>query len=122
MEITVIGRLHFLVQSRSRPDVVHIVDLEPEYEKPGLPFFCSCEAFTLNPHTKWTACHHLAAAAAYVRKHYSTTRRGHQIPEGAQKTGCSSDGVAASGSAQSGSGRRYTVDPRRRGESAKPGR
>lgn len=119
MRVKPIGRLHFLVQSRSDPETEYIVDLEPEYEAGGLPYFCSCPRFTLNTHQKWTVCHHLAAAADYVRKHYSQTRR----PLGSdQKTGSTSAGPGESGSAQSGSGRRYTVDPRRRGASATPGR
>lgn len=121
MRVIEIGRLHFLVESRTQPEP-WLVDLEPEYEQPGLPYFCACPRFTKNTHYHHRPCHHIISAAAYVRKHYSQTRSGHPSREGAQKIGCSSDGAAASGSAQSGSGRRYTVDPRRRGASAKPGR
>lgn len=56
MRVTVIGRLHYLVTSRSRGGTEHLVDLEPQG---GLPYFCSCERFNENTHHKRTPCHHL---------------------------------------------------------------
>lgn len=65
MKVTLIGRFQWLVQSESRPEMVHLVDFEPtEYEqfKPGPnpgtweshtvvePSYCSCEAFNMLKH------------------------------------------------------------------------
>ena len=69
--VTPIGRLHFLVSSRSRPQVEHVVDLEPEYEEGGLKFWCSCERFEVNTHHHHAPCHHLQAAVDFVLANYS---------------------------------------------------
>lgn len=54
--ILVIGRLHFLVPSHSRPGVAHVVDLEPcAYGAYG----CSCEAFTLSHGSHGLPCRHI---------------------------------------------------------------
>lgn len=58
-EIQELGRLHFLVPSRSRPGLVHLVDLEPAE---GRLFWCSCERHTLNHYYHGQRCHHIKAA------------------------------------------------------------
>jgi len=56
-----IGRGFYMVRSSSRPDVVHIVDLEPNVY--GLQVACSCEQ---NRFRKVT-CHHIAAVERFTR-------------------------------------------------------
>lgn len=62
MTVTPIGRLFFLVSSRSRKGLDHVADLEPnEY---GDAPACSCEKNRL----RGEPCHHLKAAVAYVQQ------------------------------------------------------
>ncbi len=56
-----IGRGFFMVRSSSRPDVVHIVDLEPNVY--GRQVACSCEQ---NRFRKAT-CHHIEAVERFTR-------------------------------------------------------
>ena len=56
--VIVIGRLQYLVASKSRVDVAHIVDLEPNEFGPGPS--CSCEDFRF----RRNACRHLWAVAS----------------------------------------------------------
>lgn len=81
-----IGRLHFIVASRSRPHpdfnrvfgpdenlfdldaTEHNVDLEP-VTAGGVtyPYWCSCERFNEHPDYHGTPCHHLERALIYVQ-------------------------------------------------------
>lgn len=84
-----IGRLHFLVGSRSRPNpdagrifgpeenffgldaTEYLVDLLPiECGGFTIPYFCSCERHTKNHYYVGEICHHLEAAVAYVQANY----------------------------------------------------
>ena len=67
MRIRVIGRLHFLVASKSR-DIEHLVDLEPQDDD---PYFCACERFNESPHYRGEPCHHIEAVVK------SLTRKNH---------------------------------------------
>lgn len=63
--IRVIGRLHFLVGSNSRPEMAHLCDLEPQ---DGIPWFCSCESHNENQHHRGRVCRHLEAALRYAEE------------------------------------------------------
>lgn len=56
LSVTAIGRLQFLVGSRSRDAECHVVDLEEKA--------CSCEKFMI----RHEVCHHATAVIAYCRK------------------------------------------------------
>jgi len=103
MKVTVIGRLHFLVSSRSRAGLEHLVDLEPDYDDPRHRYFCSCERFTLSPDYHHTPCHHIEAAVRMIRPNYQ---------EWSDPAGSASSSAAGeeTGNAAFGSRRYYTVD------------
>lgn len=64
MKVTEIGRLFFIVESRSRFWLSHFVDLEPGNHPWGNnPFFCTCEDFKFNGNRP---CGHIKACAEYM--------------------------------------------------------
>ncbi len=58
--IRVIGRLHFLVQSASRPEVEHVIDWEPNVYSDGPTCSCECNRKRLEP------CKHLKAVESFL--------------------------------------------------------
>lgn len=86
----------FLVESRSRRDMVHLVDFEPELDDQGHPrmggepYKCSCEDFLFN-HAR--PCYHCIAAYRYMEpilKHLkkwqpTSINRSHQFQNPNQK-------------------------------------
>lgn len=61
--VQVIGRRFYLVRSVSRPEVTHVVDLEPSVY--GHAAACSCEKFVYHKQR----CHHVEAVESYLRIH-----------------------------------------------------
>lgn len=60
-QVEPIGRGFFLVRSVSRPDVSHVVDMEPNVY--GVCPTCSCE----NARFRKAQCHHLRAVERYMQ-------------------------------------------------------
>lgn len=55
-----IGRLQYLVQSRSRPEIQHSVDAEPNEHGAGIA--CSCELNRL----RLKRCHHIEQVEEHI--------------------------------------------------------
>jgi hypothetical protein len=58
----------FLVQSRSRPETFHLVDMAYQDQPWVTPYeACECEAFMLNLHTMNKPCPHIRAVRKFLR-------------------------------------------------------
>lgn len=124
MRVRRIGRLQYLVESRSqweeadifgnpRQRVQHLADLEPQPD--GGKYFCSCHRFCENTHHHGTPCQHLEAAYNSACRELSHLR-GHAARD-------SSDGSAgATGRRAYWLGRPATGDPAARGTKGKHAR
>jgi hypothetical protein len=66
----------FWVQSRSRPDVFHLVDVAYQDEPWRRPYAaCSCEAYTINIYHMGKTCPHIKAVRRYLKNVRETQSR-----------------------------------------------
>lgn len=71
MTVRPIGRLHFIVSSRSSSRE-YLVDLDRQGEH---PYFCGCIRFEKHPRFHSQPCHHIQAAVEYMKKAVPLKRR-----------------------------------------------